>query len=157
MTCTVHVHDKVHIRIGVKIVTISEFLEGRNVERQAVTRYINRHKEDFDGHTSKSGREIELDETAVRLLEAKYPIPAPVEIIVDHESRDKLLKAQEQIIYLQQTVCKLQNELLEAEKNKMLLEDTKTRLEASEAKIEELEGQLEAEQQKTWLQKLFKR
>ena len=44
---------------------VTDFLKGRDVERQAVTRYINRHEEIFKEHTKKIGKEIELDADAV--------------------------------------------------------------------------------------------
>lgn len=137
--------------------TISEFLKGRNVERQAITRYINRHEDEFDGHITKTGREIELDEDAIRILERKYPLPAPVEIIIDHESRDKLLEAQERIIQLQQTVCELQKQLTEHERTKFLLEDAENRLSVSESKNRALEEELILERSKSWLQKLLRK
>ena len=53
---------------------VTEFLQGRDVERQAVTRYINRHEDLFKGHTQKVGKEIELDAFAVEQLAEVYGI-----------------------------------------------------------------------------------
>lgn len=73
---------------------ITEFLEGRTVERQAVTRYIERHPEEFNGHISKKGREIDLDDIAIAILDKKYPLAKPIQVIngVDPEEYNMLQK-----------------------------------------------------------------
>lgn len=73
---------------------IGDFLQGRLVERQAVTRYIERHSEEFEGHISKIGREIVLDDVAIQILDKQYPPPKPVEVIngVDPKAYEKLDK-----------------------------------------------------------------
>ena len=48
---------------------ISEFLQGRSVARQAVTRYINRHDEIFKNHVKKDGKELDLDIVAIEARE----------------------------------------------------------------------------------------
>lgn len=60
---------------------ITEFLQGRNVERQAVTRYINRHDEMFKNHVKKDGKELDLDMVAIEALEKIYPLEMPVNVI----------------------------------------------------------------------------
>lgn len=74
--------------------TVTEFLAGRTVERQAVTRYIERHPEEFANHTSKNGKEIVLDDVAVEILDKKYPLAKPVQVIegVAPEEHEKLYK-----------------------------------------------------------------
>lgn len=60
---------------------IKEFIENRTCEQQAVQRYILRHPELFDGHAVRQGKELELDDVAVRFLEKKYPLAAPVQVV----------------------------------------------------------------------------
>ena len=93
---------------------VTDFLKGREVERQAVTRYINRHEEIFKGHTEKVGKEIELDSVAVEELEKVYPLPKPVTLIngVPHE---EFIRVQNELIMAQKVVGELQNRLLEAQ------------------------------------------
>lgn len=147
---------------------VTEFLKGREVERQAVTRYINRHEEIFKGHTEKVGKELELDSVAVAELEKVYPLPKPVTIIngVPHED---YIKVQNDLIMSQKLVSELQNRLLEtqeqiatAKATELLLEDKTQRISDLEAKVEakkeeikELQEALATEQSKSWIQKLL--
>lgn len=64
-----------------KTLKISEFLQGRSVARQAVTRYINRHDEIFKNHVKKDGKELDLDMVAIEALEKAYPLEMPVNVI----------------------------------------------------------------------------
>lgn len=149
--------------------TVTEFLEGRTVERQAVTRYIERHSEEFQGHTSKKGREIELDEVAVGILEKKYPLQSLVEVIEDKESRQKLIKAQEYIIQLQEKINEQSLAIAKAESIQLLLEDKQHQLEMAEQRENEwkenqkrteeelnrVREELEKERNKSWFAKLI--
>jgi hypothetical protein len=150
-------------RKGAESMKITEFLNGRDVERQAVTRYISRHMEIFNGHTEKIGKELDLDSVAVEELEKVYPIPKPVTIIngVPHE---EFIKVQQELINSQKTVNELQSRLLEMQEqiavgkaNELLLEDLKTREEEKEEEIKALQKELATEQAKTWFQKLLKK
>ena len=156
---------------------VTDFLNGREVERQAVTRYINRHEEIFKGHTEKVGKEIELDSVAVEELEKVYPLPKPVTLIngVPHE---EFIRVQNELIMAQKVVGELQNRLLEAQEQiatakatTLLLEDKTQRISDLEAKAEadkdEIKAlqealaterlELEKERSKSWVQKLFKK
>lgn len=149
--------------------TVTEFLEGRTVERQAVTRYIERHSDEFQGHTSKKGREIELDEVAVGILEKKYPLQSLVEVIEDKESRQKLIKAQEYIIQLQEKINEQSLAIAKAESIQLLLEDKQHQLEMAEQRENEwkesqkrteeelnrVREELEKERNKSWFAKLL--
>lgn len=149
---------------------ITEFLQGREVERQAVTRYINRHEDVFKGHTTKDGKEINLDGVAVAELEKVYPLPKPV-TIVDGVPQEEYIKVQNDLIKSQQKVTELQNRLLEvqeqmavAKATELLLEDRSKRIEELEAReeakaqeIRELQETLLAERSKSWVQKLLGR
>lgn len=154
---------------------VTDFLKGREVERQAVTRYINRHEEIFKGHTEKVGKEIELDSVAVEELEKVYPLPKPVTLIngVPHE---EFIRVQNELIMAQKVVGELQNRLLEAQEQiatakatELLLEDKTQRISDLEAKEEadkdEIKAlqealaterlELEKERSKSWVQKLL--
>ena len=147
---------------------VTDFLKGRDVERQAVTRYINRHEEIFKGHTERVGKEIELDMVAVEELEKVYPLPKPV-VIVDGVPQEEFIRVQSELIASQKRTSELQNRLLEvqaeiatARATELLLEDKTKRIEeletreqAKEQEIRALQEALATERSKTWVQKLF--
>lgn len=149
---------------------VTDFLKGRDVERQAVTRYINRHEEIFKGHTEKVGKEIELDSVAVEELEKVYPYPKPVTII-NGISQEELIRVQNELIMSQQRTSELQNRLLEAQEKiavakatEMLLEDKTKHIaeleakeEAKEQEIRALQEELAKERSKSWVQKLLRK
>jgi len=149
---------------------VTDFLKGRDVERQAVTRYINRHEEIFKGHTQRVGKEIELDMVAVEELEKVYPFPKPV-TIVDGVPQEEFIRVQNELIISQQRTNELQNRLLDAQEKiataratELLLEDKTKRIEELEAKeeakeqeIRALQEELAKERSKTWVQKLFRK
>lgn len=84
----------------VKTLKIKEFIKGRDVSYSTVAMYIKRNKDMFNGHIGRSGN-IVLDDIAIAILDKKYPILKPVEIIQDEELRKQLIEAQEKIIELQ--------------------------------------------------------
>lgn len=147
---------------------VTEFLNGREVERQAVTRYINRHDEIFKGHTKKVGKEIELDSVAVEELEKVYSLKKPI-TIVDGVSQEEFIRVQNELIISQQSISELQKRLLDTQEQlaaaratELLLEDRtkriselETREEAKEQEIRELQEKLATERSKTWVQKLL--
>lgn len=79
---------------------ISDFLEGRRVERQAVLRYINRHSDAFEGHITKAGRELDLDQTALAILDEMYPMPVRYEVISDAQLASQLIQAKDELLQL---------------------------------------------------------
>ena len=143
--------------------TITEFAKSRNIEPQAVSRYLNRHEE-LKKQCQKEGKNLLLTDDVLRVLDEKYPIPKPTIImngVPEEEHRDaleKLLKAQELIIQLQNELTDQKLLQAENEAQKLLLEDRERRAEedAKEAKekVAELTAELEKERQKTWWQKL---
>lgn len=143
--------------------TITEFAKSRNIEPQAVSRYLNRHEE-LKKQCRKEGKNLLLTDDVLRVLDEKYPIPKPTIImngVPEEEHRDaleKLLKAQELIIQLQNELTDQKLLQAENEAQKLLLEDRERRAEedAKEAKekVAELTAELEKERQKTWWQKL---
>lgn len=142
---------------------ISEFVIGRNVEKQAVYRYINRHEE-LLSQCTKDGKELEMPMEVVAELEKQYPLPKPTYIIngvPEEEHRavlERLTKAQEAMLLMQNELT--EHKLLQAdyEAQKMLLEDRQKRAEEdaqkAQEKVAELTAELEQEKAKTWWQKL---
>ena len=130
---------------------IKDFAEPRNVEVNTIHQYMSRHADDFKGHTRKEGKTTILDDEAVRMLSEVYPLPRPIEVIEDTESRVALIAAQQTIIQLQQ---KYQEAAiaLEARENKVaLLEDRSkekdAEVERQRQELEQLRAKLEAEQE----------
>ena len=105
------------------MILLTEFAVGRNERADTIRKYISRHKNEFEGHCSISGTKMELDDVAVELLDKVYPLPKPVEIIEDTESRNELLKTQKLVIQLQQKISEQSMALAQAEATKLLLED----------------------------------
>ena len=101
---------------------ISDYAKSRGVEPQAVSRYINRHSSAYEGLVAKEGRHVVLSDAAIAKLDDVYPLPKPVEVIVDHVSRDKLILAQEQIIHLQQQLADQAGLIADAKYHQLLLE-----------------------------------
>lgn len=84
----------------VNALKIKEFIKGRDVSYSTVAMYIKRNKDMFNGHIGRSGN-IVLDDIAVAILDKKYPVLKPVEVIQDEELRKQLIEAQQKIIELQ--------------------------------------------------------
>lgn len=119
-----------------KILNISEFARQRGKEPQAISRYVSRHPE-IQKYTRKDGKTLELLPEAERLLNAVYPLPQPIEIIEDTESRRKLIQAQELIIQLQRELQEKTKLIAKAEATQILLEDKDRQLTESRERIEE--------------------
>lgn len=153
---------------------ISEFIEGRNINYDTVRMYIKRNSKLFKGHIGRSGN-LDLDDIAVHLLEEKYPLAAPIQVIQDTAARDRLQALQDKYILLLEE----NNRLTQENANLMLLQhkqlfleeqtqELKEKLSRSESIFESLKGeydklyeqndklkeQLAAERQKTWWDKL---
>ena len=118
-------------------ISISKFAEGRGLKRDTVNAYIRRNPDLFSGHTEQTSEGIFLDEAALDILDQKYPLPSPVEVIKDTKSLELLVVEQKKSAELQEKVFKLQQELNDT---KLLLtkkEDEMLRLEDKAAKAEE--------------------
>lgn len=125
---------------------IKEFIDGRNVEYTAVYQYIKRNQK-FKGHIGKKGK-INLDEYAVELLNEKYPLPQPIEMVQDPELFKKYNAVLEQLTMVQQQLVEAAPKIAAAEYRERLIDDQQKR-------IEELEKELEAERSKSWFDKLL--
>ena len=106
---------------------ITEFSESRNIKVQAVSNYISRHPKLFDGHTSKEGNLTILDDAALELLDKKYPLPQPIQVIngVDSEEYQRVLNELNQknniIIQMQQEMSNIKLKLVEETSQKLFL------------------------------------
>ena len=136
---------------------ITEFAAARHIEAQAVSKYISRHPEEFKGLISRVGKEVILSDGAVYLLEKKYPLPKPIEVVVDHQSRDELIKVQREVIRLQQELHEQTQLIAEAKYNQLLLEKRDAEVQQLTEKISERDAELKdqdvlIEEQKAQLQ-----
>ena len=122
---------------------ISDFAKSRGIEPQTVSRYISRHADEFDGLVTKEGKSVVLSDEALEKLDEVYPNPKPVEIIVDHASRDRLIVAQEKIIQLQQQLADQAALVAEAKFHQLLLEQRDEEIAQMGEQISSRDGQLQ--------------
>lgn len=130
--------------------TITEFAKSRDIEPQAVSRYIGRHEE-FKGHISvnpKNGKEKILDDVAIELLGEKYPLPKPIEIIEGIEPKE-YQKVVNSMLELQELNNKMQEQLLDAQEliagataQRLMLEDRERQIAELKAEIEKSKEEL---------------
>ena len=121
--------------------TISEFAESRNVQSQAVNRYVLRHSEEFSGHTQKVGKNIELDDEAVRILDEKYPLPKPVQLVEGVPTED-YLAVQKELNAAKNTIIGLQNKLTDYSMKIASAEAIHLRLEDKEKELQSVKTDL---------------
>ena len=129
------------------MIRIADFAAERNVDRNAVTQYIRYHPEIFEGHTTEYKRSLYGDDIALRALDAKYPIPKPVEVIKDPEAdnlRKQVIALQEQLLESQKQVIALTEKAVQAESVQALLADKELQLERQIDRVSGLEKELEA-------------
>ena len=143
---------------------MTDFARERGVNRDTITQYIRRNDELFKGHTEVKGKSLYIDEVALDILDKKYPLHKPVELIEDietikelSETRMKLVEASKMIINLQNKITEQSLLIAKAEAIQMLLEDKTKELERIENMLEKAETRVEkaetraemAEEQKT--------
>nr|CDL65625.1 unnamed protein product [uncultured bacterium] len=95
---------------------ISDYARSRTttntiVTPSAVSMYIRRNPEIFNGHISKSknGKETFLDDEAIKQLDKKYYIPEPIQVYdIDPICERKLKEAEQTIQTLSENIKKLQ-------------------------------------------------
>lgn len=124
-------------------ISISEFSEERNVDRDTVNAWIRNHPEvnDFCVRRGKD-KTIDTESEAYLLLEKQYPLPKPVEIVIDTKSREELVKAQQIIIHLQKQNNELQKELVLADSKKYLLEEKEKQIEKLEKFLDDAKNEV---------------
>ena len=113
--------------------SISDFSSIRQQDRGTVNAWIRCHDE-VNSACQMIGKEkyIDTSSEAYKLLEKQYPLPKPIEIIVDNESRNKLLQAQELIIRLQEQLREKDLEIAQKGAVQLLLEDKEKQLAAEQ-------------------------
>lgn len=159
--------------------TITEFAESRNVEAQAVSRYLVRHPEE-KASCHKVGKVLELSEEALALLSKQYPLPKPVQVIngVPHEEYEAVQKKLDQtkdvLIAMKEAIAEKEKLLIQQKANVKLLEDKSAFIEkaledekaekatiqaenkALYAKIDSLNAELlEAKRPKSLIERIF--
>lgn len=80
------------------LITITDFAKERNVDRDTINAWLNRHDE-VKSYTKMIGknRAIEIDSDAYKILDSKYPLPKLVQIVEDTESKQRLAEKQEEL------------------------------------------------------------
>lgn len=137
------------------MITVVDFAEIRGEKPDTVSAYIRRNASEFEGHLGKEKNRMTLDEVAVEILDKVYPLPKPVEVIEDKESRQALILIQQKYIQLQMEMQALKDEMAE---DKIALADSKAQLlllekkaedgEVAKAKVEELQAEKVADASK---------
>lgn len=90
---------------------IVDFAKQRGADPDTITRYMKRHPEPFEGHISFDGNKMVVDEVAVKVLEEKYPLPAPVEVIKDTRSQELLIQEQQKVAALQEQLMAMKDQI----------------------------------------------
>ena len=119
---------------------LRDFAETRGVKVTTVAQYIREHPE-IDALTTMDGKFKVLSDEAIDILDKKYPMPKPVQVVQDTESLKKLAEAQQTIINMQQIMLEMaaENKQLALQAERVLM------LEASERQKTEEIGRLEAD------------
>ena len=121
--------------------TVLEFCNVRNIQTQTVLKYIQRNPSIFEGHTSKNGQNMEIDDEAFKVLDDKYPIPPEIIPSPNAELVAELDKAKNVIIQLQQQIIDHNDTLALAEKAQFLLDERSSQLIEMKASRDELQGE----------------
>ena len=113
--------------------SIREFAASRQQDNDTVTTWIRRHPE-VDACCKVQGKDkyVDMDSDGFKLLEKQYPLPRPIEVIEDKESRAALIKAQQVIIQLQEQIKQQAVEIAEQKSVQLLLEDRTAQLQAEQ-------------------------
>ena len=138
--------------------TITEFARTRNEQTNTVSKYIREHPEMFEGHIKSKGKEKHLDNTALELLDKKYPLPKPVQIIqgVPQEEHFRAItERDEQIQKLQAVIIELQQHISDANLELGELRGKTMLLESKNEEIENLKEQVDTLKHRSFLERLF--
>lgn len=111
------------------MVRIKDFAESRSVDMKAVSRWMKVHNMPYD-------RSAGLTEEQISILDKKYPLPKPIEVIEDTESRKMLIETQKALIEAQNALILAQKQIAQAEAQRLLLEDREAKIEALEKELD---------------------
>lgn len=120
--------------------TITEFARSRNLKEQTVFKYLYRHNLEYDKSTG-------LTEELLNVLEEKYPLPRPVQIIqgLDPEEERRLR------MELEAT-----QKALNAAKDKIIeLTEKSSKIELIELKNDDLTKELDRLKKRNLIQRIF--
>lgn len=120
----------------------TDFANSRNVQPQTVMKYIYRHKQAFKGHVKKVDRLTILDEVAIEILDKKYPLPKPVEVVVDVETLKELADARKELnlLYKELSNYKALQQLCSS--MKLEIEQTSCKVEEQAQRIQHLSNEV---------------
>lgn len=113
----------------VKMKKIVDFVSERGIQKSAVQMYIKRHPELFDGHIRIEGNAQIADREALSILEKKYPLPKPVEIITDTESLQLLADERKKNQELLALIAEMKEQVAVAKTQQIMLEDKQRQIE----------------------------
>lgn len=130
------------------LINITNFAKERNVEPQAVSKYLARHTE-LEELTSLNGKErlIDTDNELFKQLEKAYPLPEPVTVLNGVPEKEyiqlleRLNEKSEYVSALQQKLLEMANEISEMKIKQIEAEQLQLRLEQREEEIESLQAE----------------
>lgn len=125
------------------ILNIKQFAETHNIKYEAVSMYISRHKELFEGHIIITGKYKILDNEAIKILEKQYPPNIRYESIENKEFKDKYFESLEKINNLQSQLLQAQKVIVEFRSNQLLIENQKLQIKNSEDLINKQKEDIE--------------
>lgn len=133
-----------------------DFAKQRGISRDTITQYIRRHPELFGGHTEVDGKSLVLDQEAEKILNEKYPLHSPVELIEDIEAIKELSETRKELAFAERKISELYKQLNEstkllaqAEAQKILLEDKEERLKEKTQELAVAKTEIDMERKRT--------
>jgi len=132
------------------LVSISDFASARQQDRGTVNAWIRCH-EDVNACCQIIGKDKYIDTSSegYRLLEKQYPLPRPIEVIEDKESRAALIQAQQLIIRLQEQLKEQAIQIAEQKSVQLLLEDREKQLAEQKEQAKEQKELFQTMQEKS--------
>lgn len=151
------------------MITIREYARKNNVSYEAIRKQIKRYESELKEHIIKQNRTQFLDEVAVKILD-RHRGESPIVIVnqdtssklqlLEEENKNLLVKVAAQADKISQLSEELKNKtekmtslLLEDKEKTLLLEQKKNQ----EEELERLKKELEAERNKGFFSRLFKK
>ena len=151
------------------MVSIRDYAKMNNVSYEAIRQQVKRYEDELNGHIIKQNRTQFLDEVAVEILD-RHRGESPIVIVnqdtssklqlLEEENKNLLVKVAAQADKISQLSEELKNKtekmtslLLEDKEKTLLLEQKKNQ----EEELERLKKELEAERNKGFFSRLFKK
>ena len=125
------------------MVRIKDFAESHRVGDKAVSRWMKLHHIEYN-------KEKGLTEDQIAILEKQYPLPQPIQIVEDIETKNKLIETQNNLILAQKALISAQAKISSLESEKLLLESK------SQEEIASLKTEI-GSFKKTWFFGLYKK